>query len=98
MVSIYGLLSDEQRITCSRFQAVGTVTKVEFDNRRRLLAFTINTRKRAMLINLTESEAIESADLKKLPTLVKQGARLRVTAYGCGASAAILEADTIAIP
>jgi hypothetical protein len=96
MIYIGGLLSDEQRTKCAKFVIKGTVTSAEFDNQRRLVNFEVRTRRRgAWRLPVVNPESIEAADLAKLPTLVTKGARLRVTAYGCGASAAVVEPDVI---
>lgn len=96
MVYIGGLLADEQRTKCAKFVIKGTVTAAEFDNQKRLVNFDVRARRRgSWRFPLVNPESIAAADLAKLPTLVKEGARLKVTGYGCGASAAVVEPDVI---
>jgi hypothetical protein len=96
MVYVGGLTSDEQRIKCAKFIVKGIVTFTEFDNRHRLVNFGVRARKSsAWRFPIIYPESLEAVDLEKLPTLITKGARLKVTAYGCGAAAAFVEPDVI---
>jgi hypothetical protein len=98
MISITHLLADEQR-TCARFVYVGAVSRVEYDGAGHLVGFTVKPRRgSAQHFALLYLDSLTPSDHKQLPTLIKRGARLRVAAYGCGASAAVREADEITAP
>lgn len=94
MVKISNLSVRETRERCARFVYVGKVTHAEYDNRGRLIEFQIRRRGRPVRFNLVDA-AFDAADVGRLPTLIKKGSRVRVVAYGCGASAAVLDADSI---
>ena len=96
MLAVHRLLAGKQRLNCEKVTRTGVVAKVGFDIKRRVVSFTIPSRRpRAANFALPYPESLDPADLEKLPTLVKMGARLKVTAYSCGAAAAALEADAI---
>lgn len=92
MVYVGGLMTDEQRIKCAKFVIKGTVTFTEFDNQHRLSAFGV---RHAWRFPIIYPESLEAADLEKLPTLITKSARVKVTAYGCGAAGAFVEPDVI---
>jgi len=95
MLAVHRLLAGKQRLNCEKITRTGVVAKVGFDIKRRIVSFTIPSRRpRAANFALPYPESLDPADLEKLPTLVKMGARLKVTAYSCSAATA-LEADAI---
>ncbi|MDT7807300.1 MAG: hypothetical protein QOJ70_1113 [Acidobacteriota bacterium] len=95
MVGISNLSVRETRERCERFVYIGKVVRAEYDNKGQLLEFNIRRKnQRTETFNLIDA-TFDAANVKKLPTLLKKGARVRVVAYGCGASAAVLDADSI---
>ena len=95
MVSLYNLNTQEARERCARFVYVGIITGAEYDNERLLVTFSIRRKNHHIeSFNLVDTR-FESADREKVSTLMKVGNRVRVVAYGCGASAAVLEADEV---
>lgn len=93
MVEISNLVTSEEQTTCARFVKVGRVVEVRYDNQHNVADFTIKGRG-VWRFSLKEAD-IDEADARRLPTLLKEGQRLRVVAFGCGAAAAILDAANI---
>lgn len=92
MVRAFNLTERASDGTCERFVYVGTVTRTEYDAEGRPAEFWIKERAgRAQSFNLLEAQ-FDAYDLKRVPGLLRNGARVRVEAFGCGAGAAVLDA------
>lgn len=97
MVRAFNLTERAADAGCEKSVHVGTVTRAEYDGDGRPAEFWIKEKGgRAPSFNLIDAE-FDAADLKRVPGLLREGARVRVEAYGCGAGGAVLTAWSVTL-
>jgi hypothetical protein len=94
MVALVNLTTQETR-TCARFVRVGAITRAEYDREGRPIEFWIRRASHRVERFFLDGEDLEAGDIKGTHTLLRKGARVRVVAYGCGASGAVQDVDQI---
>jgi hypothetical protein len=101
MVTLFGIYGTDnaKESKCSLFTLTGNIVSVEHDSKGQITNFYIKPRRgksqNVYLTGITVDKRLPADEIKRLPSLIARGKRVRLRYYGCGTTGAHNEADGI---